>query len=56
MDKKYKCKFLPKAITGIDMKRLVCFYLLLSQIKTISVKIYFNNHYFHVLTFQVHYV
>ena len=41
---------------GIDMKRLVYFYLLLSQIKTTSVKIYLNNHYFHALAFQTHYV
>ena len=60
MDKTYKCKHCDQ-VFGLVQNRnrheKVCiFYLLLSQIKTTSVKIYLNNHYFHVLTFQAHYV
>ena len=60
MDKKYKCKHCNQVFTqGYNRNRhekAGIFLLTFIIIKITSVKIYLNNHYFHILTFQAHYV
>ena len=60
MDKKYKCKHCDQVFGLVQNRnrheKVGIVLLTFIIIKITSVKIYLNNHYFHVLTFQTHYV